>query len=149
MNHRRQILACSEGSPARWNDIALATFDPLMQGLHEGSILQDVLFSLYVYNTDGVVVQHCYCGRWLLVDNGYLAHSTTVCPFKTTKSRAEIRFSTWLESSRKDVECTFDILKGRWRIVKVGYKFKALMVQTKCLDMLCSAQQAIGYGWPR
>ena len=122
VNHRRRILACTEGSPARWNDMTLATFDPFMQGLHEGSILQDVLFSLYAHNTDGQVVQHRYRGGWLLVDNGYLAHSTTVPPFKTTNSRAEIRFSTWLESLRKDVECTFGILKGRWRILKSGIR---------------------------
>ena len=122
VNHRRRILASTEGSPARWNDMTLATFDPFMQGLHEGSILQDVVFSLYAYNSNGEVFQQRYRGGWLLVDNGYLAHSTTVPPFKTTNSRAEIRFSTWLESLRKDVECTFGILKGRWRILKSGIR---------------------------
>ena len=102
--------------------MTLATFDPFMQGLHEGSILQDVVFSLYAYNSNGEVFQQRYRGGWLLVDNGYLAHSTTVPPFKTTNSRAEITFSTWLESLRKDVECTFGILKGRWRILKSGIR---------------------------
>lgn len=122
VNHRRRILACTEGSPARWNDMTLATFDPFMQGLHDGTILHDHVFSLYAYNTDGEVVQRRYRGGWLLVDNGYLPHSTTVPPFKTTNSRAEIRLSTWLESLRKDVECTFGILKGRWRILKSGIR---------------------------
>ena len=93
-----------------------------MQGLQDGTILQDLVFSLFAYNADGEVVQHRYRGGWLLVDNGYLACSTTVPPFKTTYSRAEIRFSTWLESLRKDVECTFGILKGRWRILKCGIR---------------------------
>ena len=77
---------------------------------------------MYAYNSDGEVVQQRYRGGWLLVDNGYLARSTTVPPFKTTNSRAEIRFSTLLESLRKDVECTFGILKGRWRILKCGIR---------------------------
>jgi hypothetical protein len=34
----------------------------------------------------------------------------------------EIRWSRWLESMRKDVECTFCILKGRWRILKAGVR---------------------------
>ena len=59
--------------------MTLATFDPFMQGLHKGSILQDVLSLLYVYSTTGEVVDnivtvedgHC---------NGYLAHSTSVPP---------------------------------------------------------------------
>lgn len=37
-----------------------------------------------------------------------------------TTSRMEIRFSAWLESLRKDVECTFGILKGQWRVLKTG-----------------------------
>jgi hypothetical protein len=32
----------------------------------------------------------------------------------------EIHWSKWLESTRKDTECTFGILKGRWRILKSG-----------------------------
>jgi hypothetical protein len=28
----------------------------------------------------------------------------------------------WLESMRKDVECTFEILKGHWRILKSGIR---------------------------
>ena len=31
-----------------------------------------------------------------------------------------MRFSKWLESMQKDVECTFGILKGRFRILKTG-----------------------------
>lgn len=94
-----------------------------MQGLHEGKILDDVIFHLYAYNEEqGDVVKQPYCGGWLLVDNGYLARPTTVPPIKTSNSRAEIRFSSWLESLRKDVECTFGIIKGCWRILKTGIR---------------------------
>ena len=89
VNHRRQILATTAGYPARWNDKTLATFDPFMQGLHEGKILDDVYFNLYADNDLGEVVTQRYCGGWLLVDNGYLARSTTVPPIKTNNSRAE------------------------------------------------------------
>ena len=46
---------------------------------------------------------------------------------KDTTSRAEIRFSEWLESLRKDVECTFGILKSRWRILKSGIRSHGLL----------------------
>jgi hypothetical protein len=97
-------------------------FDPFMQGLHEGKVLDDVVFNLYPYDESGNIVLQPYRGGWLLVDNGYLARSTTVPPIKISKSRAEIRFSSWLESLRKDVECTFGILKGRWRVLKTGIR---------------------------
>jgi hypothetical protein len=62
------------------------------------------------------------CGAYVIVDNGYLNWSTTVPPMKDSSYRSEIRFSQWLESLRKDVECTFGILKGRWRILKTGIR---------------------------
>ena len=34
----------------------------------------------------------------------------------------EIRWSKWLESMHKDVECTFGILKGRRQILKAGVR---------------------------
>ncbi|KAI2511437.1 Plant transposon protein [Fragilaria crotonensis] len=64
----------------------------------------------------------CMKGAYVIVDNGYLQWSTTVPPFKDSSSRAEVRFSQWLESLRKDVECTFGILKNRWRILKTGIR---------------------------
>ena len=109
MNHRRRILSTTFGHPARWNDKTIAHFDYFMKGIQEGHIFQDYKFELYDY--DDV---------WLLVDNGYLNWPMTAPPFKRSTNRAEIRFSSWLESMRKDVECTFGILKGRWRILKQG-----------------------------
>ena len=56
----------------------------------------------------------------LLVDNGYLQWLCTVPPFTITSDMDKIRWSKWLESMRKDVECTFGIFKGRWQILKSG-----------------------------
>jgi DDE superfamily endonuclease len=89
----------------------------------EGKFLDDVEFNLFERDSDGNVVSVKYQGAWLMVDNGYLSWPITVPPFKNTGSRKEIRWSEWLESMRKkDVECTFGILKGRWRILKSGIR---------------------------
>ena len=45
-----------------------------------------------------------------------------VPPFGVTNNIDEICWSKWLESMRKDVEYTFGILKGRWRILKCGVR---------------------------
>jgi hypothetical protein len=37
------------------------------------------------------------------------------------------RWSKWIESMRKDVECTFRILKGRWRILKSSVRFSGVV----------------------
>ena len=39
---------------------------------------------------------------------------------------SQARWSKWCESMRKDVECTFGILKGRWRILKTGVRLEGL-----------------------
>jgi hypothetical protein len=122
VTHRRQILATTTGHPARWNDKTLALFDGYMPDLKNSHIMNDMTFDIYERggSDDTTIAKQRYQGAWLLVDNGYLAWPTTVPPIKTTSSRTEIRFSLWLESMRKDVKCTFGILKGPWQILKAG-----------------------------
>ena len=138
VNHRRRILSTTFGHPARWNDKTIAHFDYFMKGIQEGHIFQDYKFELYDYDDAGNVIGQNYEGVWLLVDNGYLNWPTTVPPFKRSTNRAEIRFSSWLESMRKDVECTFGILKGRWRILKTGIRLKGTDVADKIWKTCCA-----------
>jgi hypothetical protein len=77
-------------------------------------------FTQLEYIEQGCMVPVRYNGAWLLVDNGYLRWPTTIPPFKESIHYNDIRFSEWLESMQKDVECTFGILKGRFRILKTG-----------------------------
>jgi hypothetical protein len=53
-------------------------------------------------------------GVYAIVDRGYLQWSCTVPSFTVSSDMDEIHWSKWLESMRKDVDCTFGILKGRW-----------------------------------
>ena len=91
-----------------------------MVGIHDGTILEDVEFDLFEKDRDGNTLIVKYKGAWLVVDNGYLKWSTTIPPLKVTDDRREIRWSNWMESMRKDVECTFGIMKGRFRLLKAG-----------------------------
>jgi hypothetical protein len=75
--------------------------------------MPDVLFCLKEKNRQGQIVDVQYGGPWIIVDNGYLNWSTTIPPLQTTADLKEIRWSQWLESMRKDVECTFGIMKGQ------------------------------------
>jgi DDE superfamily endonuclease len=121
-NNRRKILASTRGHPGRMNDKTMIWFDRLANDLKNGKILDDHFFELYTEDANGNVAMQRYRGAWLLVDNGYLPWSVTMPPFKTSNYDSEIRWSHMLESMRKDVECTFGILKGRWRILKTGIR---------------------------
>ena len=122
VNHRRRILSATGGHPATWNDKTLVLFDDFARGIQDGKILNDLDFELFELNEEGEVVAAKYQGCWLIVDNGYLNWSTTVPPMKISFDHRECRWSEWIESMRKDVECTFGILKGRWRILKSGIR---------------------------
>ena len=116
VNHRRKILASTVGLPGRWNDKTVVRFDGFLTAIHEGRSYADVEYQLY--NSDGT--KTTYQGAYVLVDGGYLTWSCLIPPYKSASTYPMIRMSKWLESMRKDVECTFGILKGRWRILKTG-----------------------------
>jgi hypothetical protein len=117
------MLHTTKGHPSRWNDKTLQLCDDLMKDVQKGKgIAADSIFSLFETDADGNIVSVKHKGAWLLVDNGCLHWPTTMPPFKRTTHQAETRWSKWLESMRKDVECTFGMLKGRFRILKTGIR---------------------------
>jgi len=65
---------------------------------------------------------------WVIVDNGYLPWPTMIPPFNAYVSWPEFCFSKWIESMRKDVKCTFGILKGRFRVLKTGISLHGIDV---------------------
>jgi hypothetical protein len=156
-HHQRKILSVTVGMPGRWNDKTVVLFDNFVRGIYEGdyllllvffaiiscvflmllmfiavalgNVVPDFTFELLENNPGtGRVTRRRYCGPWLIVDNGYLKWSTTIPPFKLSTMEKERRWSQWLESLGKDVECTFGILKGRWRILKIGIRLGGVEV---------------------
>jgi hypothetical protein len=54
----------------------------------------------------------------LICEGGYPKYNCFICPLSTRVDRQSVIFSEYLESSRKDVECTFGQLKNRFRIFR-------------------------------
>jgi hypothetical protein len=100
----------------------MVMYDTFVSGLHDGTELSDVFFELFEYDNEGNVTVKEYLVAYVIVDNGYLDWLVTVPPFSRSNSLCEICWSRWVESMRKDVKCTFRILKGRWRILKCGVR---------------------------
>ena len=125
-NHRRRMLSSTRGHPSRWNDKTLFLCDYNAVCIHKGEVLQDNEFELHAYDSNGNVIVERYNGACLITDNGYLHIPSNIPPFTDSNSLRELRWSQWLESFRKDVECTFGILKGRFRILKTGIRVRGL-----------------------
>ena len=98
-NHRCRILHTTNGGPGRWNDQSMVRMDKFLSGIHDGSVLDDCDFQLLAHSKDGEVKLLCFCGAYLIVDNGYLNWSCTVPPFGVTNNIDAIRWSKWLEST--------------------------------------------------
>jgi hypothetical protein len=126
------------GVPGRWNDQTMVRLDQFISGVRDGYLLQDNDFELLNYDRLGNVICVKYKGVYVIVDNGYLQWSCTVPPFTVTGDMDEICWSKWLESMRKVVECTFGILKGRWRILKSGIRLQGVDAVDKVWLTCCA-----------
>ena len=59
---------------------------------------------------------HCIC------DNGFIQWESMQASMKFCTTQMEALWSSMVESARKE-ECTFGILKGRWRCLKLPILF--------------------------
>jgi hypothetical protein len=119
-NHRCRILHTTHGGPGRWNDQTIVRSDTFLTSIRDGRILTNNEFDLLSYENEGSIISIWYKGAYVIVDSGDWAWSCTIPPFLVTNKIEVTRLSRWVESIWKDVECTFKILKGRWRILKSG-----------------------------
>ena len=123
-NCRCCILSTTTGHPGRWSDKTLVRFDDFATSMRSGRVLPTNTFALLCREGDGTIVDRKFSGVWLMCDNGYLDWSCMVPPLKHCRTYADKRWSKWLEGMRKDVECTFGILKGRFRVLKNGIRVR-------------------------
>jgi hypothetical protein len=115
VDHSRMIRHCSSFYYGATNDISISNTDPFCLHLRRGKF-RDVEYELIDKN--GTI--RSYKGGWLVVDGGYLKLSVFIDPQHRRFHPNEIMFSEWLESVRKDVECTFGMLKSRFRLLWNG-----------------------------
>ena len=84
--------------------------------------LKEAEFDLYNENGD---LMRCK-GGYFIVDGGYQKYPCFVDPMHSPTGHHEVHWSEFLESVRKDVECTFGILKARFRYLRNGLKWKSV-----------------------
>lgn len=120
VDHNRRILGISGSNFGSYNDKTLVRYDTYITDVHDGTVHSDVEYDLYI---DGVLTKQK--GVYYLCDGGYHKWSCMINPMKHTTQREERLWSEWVESTRKDVECCFGILKGRFRILKAGIQLQS------------------------
>lgn len=118
VDHNRRILFLSSLYDGRENDKNITSDDDFTYRIMMGKF-DDIEYKLY---DDSGTLRICK-GGYLLVDGGYHNISCFVDPVHHANGLKEVHWSEFLESVRKDVECTFGILKQRFRILRNGLQY--------------------------
>ena len=155
-DYNRRIMAIYGPHFGTRNDMDIVKTDPYVNSLTTKPLYRDTKW--HYYNDDGEVFTEK--GMYLICDNGYLRWPTTICPFtQASNTSSEGYFSSNIESVRKDVECTFGIIKKRWRILNNGFFYRDIKVcenifVTCCwlnnflLDVMERSTERVGRGAP-
>ena len=115
------------------NDKEIVKVDPNVHRIRTGWF-KDVLWSYYT--SAGRIEKER--GAYLICDNGYHRWPISISPYANADCASlEGYFSTNLESIRKDVECTFGILKKRWRILNDGLHYRDIQACEKIFITCC------------
>lgn len=129
----RDILGISPVQFGTRNDQHIVKLDPTVSKIKKGWY-KDVVWNHY----DLTGRQKRSHGVYLICDGGYLRWPVLVCPFKHSGCATQKGyFSATIESVRKDVECTFGILKKRWKILEYGIRFDDIEVVEMIFVVCC------------
>jgi hypothetical protein len=115
VDHTSKIMAVTHGFPGATNDLTVVRFDGFVTDIHDGLKYADVTFPMVTISGE----EYMEKGAWLLVDGGYHKWRCLQCPLKHSAVPRETLWSEWAETVRKDVECAFGVLKGRFRCLKL------------------------------
>ena len=110
VDHCRKILATTCLFYGAKNDKSIVRFDTHITDIRENKVYKDVEYEMY--DEDGVS-RTVKGGTWIICDGGYHKWVNMICGIKHPGNRADRLWSEWMESTRKDVECTFGIYINR------------------------------------
>ena len=115
VDHHRRILASTSSVWGAKNDKTIVRGDTYITDVKFKKVHSDTRFDIYVNGSLKSV-----SGVYYLCVGGYHKWTCMMNPLKHTCTRSDRLWSEWVESTRKDVECTFGILKSRWRFLRNG-----------------------------
>ena len=115
VDHHHRILASTSSYWGAKNDKTIVRGDTYITDVREKKVNENIEFNVFI---DGVLKP--MKGVYYICDGGYHKWTCMINPMKHTSVRSDRIWSEWIESTRKDVECTFGSLKGRWRFLRNG-----------------------------
>ncbi|CAM9492525.1 unnamed protein product [Discosporangium mesarthrocarpum] len=128
VDHTGRALTMTAGYAGATNDKTIVRYDPSVDRVKTHEAYTPKEYTLV--NSEG----REFTEKGLIVDGGYhqiyigmkyMLWRCLMCPLKSALTLSKLKWSKCLESVRKDVECAFRRLKGRFRILKMPLTFWA------------------------
>jgi len=114
VSHTRKILSVSSVFFGADNDKTIARFDPAINEVRNGRY-SETEWERRCYNDTRVKER----GYYFICDGGYFSWKCLMSPVQNRSAGSDVDiWSKFMESVRKDVECTFGILKQRFHVLK-------------------------------
>jgi hypothetical protein len=114
-SHTKRILGHTDAFFGTWNDKTISKFDINVQKVKNEEPYTTFKWSYYTDNGEECEEE----GLFFICDGGYCRWNILMPPYKhQIEGTAEANWSHHIESIRKDVECTFGILKKRFSFLK-------------------------------
>lgn len=133
VDHMRRVRASTNSFYGSLNDKTIIKYDDYIQAVRKGQKWGDVVFE--VFDAHGNTKEET--GVWFICDNGYHRWSCLMSPFAYCSSEEKIRWSEWVESVRKDIECFFGIVKARFRLLRDGIQYHNADEITNIFHVCC------------
>jgi hypothetical protein len=114
VDHTKRFQATTIGHYGTTSDKTIVKFDGFVNTIRFDKMFTEAQFKILVADNRWITEK----GVYLLVDGGYHKWRIMQCPIKHTVYEDRARWSEFAESVRKDVECSFGILKKRFQFLK-------------------------------
>lgn len=120
VNHKMRFISVTRSFYGSSNDKTICKFDNLTQRMKSNIIYNEDVFELKDENGDTITEK----GLYLICDGGFVKWRCMMTAYKYFSELKEALWSSQMESTRKDVERAFGILKGRFRCLKLPIFFQ-------------------------
>jgi len=119
VSHTREVLSVSNGFYSTISDKISVKYDEFIQLLKENEIGENVSYTILLpTDVEGEYEELDLSSFYVIADGGYLDIPQIIRGFEASGEKVKYKFSDWIASVRKDVECFFGILKMRFRFLK-------------------------------
>ena len=115
VDHHLFCQSVQQSKFGSYNDKTIVRYDAYIDDLRKKDLYSKVKYN--IYNKDGEEIE--MTGAHVIADGGFLMWNVLMCGYKFVTTVAKALWSSQMESTRKDVERFFGILKGRFRCLKL------------------------------